>query len=166
MGLTARFSGRSLALARDQLAADPLHLYEALTIRLAQRPGGRAQRGQPLAVRSRLAAHHRRARRHGRVPGPLSPPSSRAATILRLAVYAASPNFFLQYAVWSLPFFLFAGYVWQVAAARALLLVPAPLVYLAPVSTGLALGVYVPLMTALWIAVVVCLARTRTGIVR
>jgi len=94
-------------------------------------------------------------------PGP-----ARAATVVWLAVYAASPNFFLQYAVWGLPFFLLAGYVWQVAAAQAALLVPTLLVYLAPVSTGLALGVYAPAMIGLWVAVVVCLARTCASIAR
>lgn len=94
------------------------------------------------------------------------PSPARAAVVVWLVVYAASPNFFLQYAVWGLPFFLLAGYLWQVAAAQAVLLVPTLLVYLAPVSTGLALGVYAPLMIGLWVAVVVCLVRTCRSIAR
>jgi hypothetical protein len=92
-------------------------------------------------------------------PAPL-----RAATLLWLAIYAFSPNLFVHYAVWGLPFFLLAGYVWQVAAAEALLLVPTALVYLGPWESRDVAIAYLPFMLAAWagalIAFVVLAVRT------
>ena len=47
-----------------------------------------------------------------------------AATVLWLVFFVFSPSLLLHYAVWGLPFFLMAGYVKQVLALQAFLLVP------------------------------------------
>ena len=93
------------------------------------------------------------------------PEPARAAVVLWLTVYVASPNFFLQYAVWGLPFFLLAGHLRAVAAAQAALLIPTLLVYTVPWPAGVALGVYAPLMAGLWFAAAVALARSCAAIV-
>lgn len=51
------------------------------------------------------------------------------AVLLWLAVYALGVNFFFQYALWGLPFFLMAGYVREVLVVQALLLLPTLLFY-------------------------------------
>jgi hypothetical protein len=94
------------------------------------------------------------------------PPPAQAAVVVWLTVYAFSPNLFLQYAVWGLPFLLLAGYVWQVAAVQLALLAPTLIVYTGPVSEGLALYVYVPLIAALWLATVAGLIGICRGIAR
>lgn len=52
------------------------------------------------------------------------------AVLLWLAVYAFGVNFFFQYALWGLPFFLMAGYVREVLVVQAVLL-PASLIFYA-----------------------------------
>lgn len=54
------------------------------------------------------------------------------AVLLWLAVYAFGVNFFFQYVLWGLPFFLMAGYVRKVAVAQAVLVVPTLIFYLRP----------------------------------
>jgi len=46
-----------------------------------------------------------------------------------LAVYAFGVNFFFQYALWGLPFFLMAGYVREVLVLQAVLLLPTLIFY-------------------------------------
>ena len=81
-------------------------------------------------------------------PAPLE-----AAVLLWLVVYAFSPNFFFQYLIWGLPFFLMAGYVRAVAILQGVVLVPALIAYSAPISAAdTAALVYVPIMIGVWIA--------------
>lgn len=94
-------------------------------------------------------------------PAPL-----RAATLMWLAIYAFSPNLFVHYAVWGLPFFLLAGYVWQVAAVEALLLVPTALVYLGPWSNREVAIAYVPFVLAAWAAALLSFAALARETIR
>ena len=94
------------------------------------------------------------------------PPPATAAIVLWLTVYAFSPNLFLQYAVWGLPFMLLAGYVWQAAVAQLALLTPTLMVYLGPVPEWAALYVYVSSMVGLWLAALAGLGLVCAGIVR
>jgi hypothetical protein len=94
------------------------------------------------------------------------PAPAQAAVVVWLTVYAFSPNLFLQYAVWGLPFLLLAGYVWQVAAIQLALMAPTLIVYLGPVSEDLVLYVYVPVMVSMWLATLVGLAAVCRGIAR
>ena len=72
------------------------------------------------------------------------------ATILWLAVYVLGINFFFQYLIWGLPFFVMAGYLRSVSAAQLTLIVPSLLFYLRPWhQAGLAV-VYDVLMIGLW----------------
>ena len=75
------------------------------------------------------------------------------AVLLWLAVFAFSPNFFLSYMVWALPFFIMAGYLKETAILQAALL-PATVVYYLAIGErvfGSALGVvYVASMILLW----------------
>jgi hypothetical protein len=77
-----------------------------------------------------------------------------AAALLWLVVYAFSPNFFLNYLVYGLPFFIMAGFLVEVALLQALLIVPTVAYYIvlwpAPsTATGV---LYVPALIALWAA--------------
>jgi hypothetical protein len=79
-----------------------------------------------------------------------------AAVLLWLTVYVFSPNFFLNYLVWGLPFFIMAGYLTEVAVLQLVLIAPTVAYYVRisppspPATTTLALG-YVPFMIALWV---------------
>jgi hypothetical protein len=77
-----------------------------------------------------------------------------AAALLWLVVYAFSPNFFLNYLVYGLPFFIMAGFLAEVAILQALLIVPTVTYYviLRPVHSTATGVLYVPPMIALWIA--------------
>jgi hypothetical protein len=77
-----------------------------------------------------------------------------AAALLWLVVYAFSPNFFLNYLVYGLPFFIMAGFLVEVAVLQALLIAPTVAYYVvlwpAPsTATGV---LYVPALIALWAA--------------
>jgi hypothetical protein len=76
-----------------------------------------------------------------------------AAVLLWLAIFAFSPNFFLNYLVWGLPFFIMAGYLAEVAVLQAALLPPTLAYYLAlhPVESGVLPFAYVPFMFGLWL---------------
>jgi len=80
------------------------------------------------------------------------------AVLLWLTIYAFSPNFFMHYLVWGLPFFIMAGYLREVAILQ-LALMPALLIYyLAPFPDPMpAAAIYVPSMIALWLLWVVAL---------
>jgi hypothetical protein len=86
------------------------------------------------------------------------------AVLIWLTVYVFSPNFFFQYAVWGLPFFLMAGYLAQAAAAQLLLVVPAAVLYASlvdPFESGWITPPYVVwmlmvvLLAAVWLATLV-----------
>jgi hypothetical protein len=77
-----------------------------------------------------------------------------AAALLWLVVYAFSPNFFLNYLVYGLPFFIMAGFLVEVAVLQALLIAPTVAYYIvlwpAPsTATGV---LYVPALITLWAA--------------
>ena len=73
-----------------------------------------------------------------------------AATVLWIVFFIFSPSLLLHYAVWGLPFFLMAGYVKQVAALQAFLLVPIFIRYWVigqgPWESDLVAGLYAALM--------------------
>jgi hypothetical protein len=76
-----------------------------------------------------------------------------AAALLWLAIFAFSPDFFLTYLVWGLPFFIMAGYLVEVAVLQAALIIPTVAYYLSlwP-ARSTAVGIaYVPLMFVLWL---------------
>lgn len=81
------------------------------------------------------------------------------AVIVWVAVYAFSPNFFFQYLIWGIPFFLMAGYLRGTVALQVAVLAPLIIAYLAPWPTGFVLAVYVPLMSVVWVGFLVALAR-------
>jgi Glycosyltransferase family 87 len=68
------------------------------------------------------------------------------AVLLWLAVYAFGANFFFQYALWGLPFFLMAGYVRQVLVVQVALLPPALAFYGRPWESELVAAGYAGLM--------------------
>ncbi len=94
------------------------------------------------------------------------PRAAEAAAVVWLIVYLANPNFFLQYVVWGLPFFLMAGWLVEVAALQAVLLPVALLTYATPWGPDAVAPVYIVLMTAVWVAWVVLLVRTARTIAR
>ena len=77
-----------------------------------------------------------------------------AAALLWLVVYAFSPNFFLNYLVYGLPFFIMAGYLVEVVVLQALLIAPTVAYYIAlRPSPSTATGVlYIPPLIVLWAA--------------
>jgi hypothetical protein len=88
-----------------------------------------------------------------------------AAALIWLAVYVANPNWFYQYMIWGLPFFLLAGRRAEVAAVQLALALPAAEVYF---HFGLPTlqWLYVPLVDLVWcafaVAAVVLIVRTRS----
>jgi len=86
---------------------------------------------------------------------------AQAASVLWLVVYAFGVNFFFQYLVWGIPFFLMAGHRRAVVALQAVALPAAVMLYLAPWEHYLrAAAVYLPLAVGLWVALVVALLRS------
>ena len=75
-----------------------------------------------------------------------------AVALLWLVVYAFSPDFFLNYLVWGLPFFVMAGFLGEVALLQALLIVPTLGYYIAlwPARSTATGVLYVPAMIVLW----------------
>lgn len=78
-------------------------------------------------------------------------PAPQMAALLWLAVYAFGVNFFFQYLVWGLPFFLMAGYVRSVLVAQAVLILPTLLFYLRPWHHAILAVIYATVMIALWL---------------
>jgi len=87
-----------------------------------------------------------------------------AATVLWLVFYVFGVAFVFQYAVWGLPFALMAGYVWQVAAVQAALLVPSVLLYQRGILED-PQQIYVPMMIGVWAFLLVALLRMIAGLV-
>jgi hypothetical protein len=82
------------------------------------------------------------------------PAASQMAALLWLAVYAFGVNFFFQYLVWGLPFFVMAGYLRSVLAAQLVLIVPTLLFYLGPWhQLGVAV-IYDVVMIGMWVVAV------------
>jgi len=76
-----------------------------------------------------------------------------AAVLLWLAIYVFSPNFFLNYLIWGLPFFIMAGYLVQVAVLQAALMAPTVAYYLTlwPSPSTVNAAIYVPILIVLWL---------------
>ena len=76
-----------------------------------------------------------------------------AFVLLWVVIYAFSPNFFLNYIVWGLPFFLMAGYLKEVALLQLALLAPTIAFYVSlwPNRTELLGYAYVPMMVLVWV---------------
>ncbi|MGI8608580.1 MAG: hypothetical protein ACR2MY_05030 [Candidatus Dormibacteria bacterium] len=80
-----------------------------------------------------------------------------AAVLIWLAVYALVPNFFFQYLIWGLPFFLLANHVGKVLAVQVVAVIPLLLAEFRPWADGRVLLAFVPLMLVLWALFVVAL---------
>lgn len=93
----------------------------------------------------------------GAVAFRFRPPPVHAAVFMWLAVYAVSPSFFFQYAVWGLPFFIMAGYLVQAAVLQLALAVPMLIFYRLPWESDRVPDIYVVFMGCVWIAFVVAL---------
>jgi hypothetical protein len=89
-----------------------------------------------------------------------------AASLIYLVVYLANPNWFYQYMIWGLPFFLLAGRWREVAAVQLALALPAAEFYFRFGLPNLE-WLYVPLVDLVWfgfaVAMVVLILRTRSG---
>lgn len=85
------------------------------------------------------------------------PPALQAVVLLWLTVYVFNPNFFMQYLVWGLPFFLIAGHLWKVAALQVALLPATVILFARPWESDLPTVVYVATMLPLWVVWVVAL---------
>ena len=73
------------------------------------------------------------------------------AVLLWLTIYAFSPNFFMNYLVWGLPFFVMAGYLRETAILQAALIPAIAIYYLSPFDDATpATAIYVPTMIGLW----------------
>jgi Glycosyltransferase family 87 len=91
------------------------------------------------------------------------------AVLLWLTVFAFSPNFFLSYMVWALPFFIMAGYLLETAVLQAALLPATVIYYLAigeRVHEDALAAIYVVCMIALWAFWVLALVIVGRRIVR
>jgi hypothetical protein len=91
------------------------------------------------------------------------------AVLLWLAVFAFSPNFFLSYMVWALPFFIMAGYLRETAILQAAVLPATVIYYLAigeRVHEDALAAIYVASMIALWAFWIVAVFAVGRRIVR
>jgi hypothetical protein len=83
---------------------------------------------------------------------------------LWLAVYVFAPNFFIQYLIWGMPFFILAGHRAWTALLQLIVLLPSILAEAHPWHTTTAAhnaGVlYVVMMAAFWMGLVVATARS------
>jgi hypothetical protein len=94
------------------------------------------------------------------------PSAVAAAPFVWLVVYVANPDFFIQYVVWGLPFFLIAGWIAEVALLQLALLPIAVLTYNTPWESDAVVVIYVAIMTAVWLAWVALLVRSGVRIAR
>jgi hypothetical protein len=78
------------------------------------------------------------------------------AAFLFLALELLSVGWSFQYAVWALPFALMCGWLWQVAAVQAALLIPSVLTYWHGIVDRPHV-LYIPIMIGLWAVLVVVL---------
>ncbi len=76
-----------------------------------------------------------------------------ATVLLWLVIYIFSPNFFLNYLIWGLPFFIMAGYLAEVAILQAALIPATVAFYLSrwPSPSTADAAIYVPMLIALWL---------------
>jgi len=81
------------------------------------------------------------------------------AVVVWLALYALSPNFFMQYLVWGLPFFIMAGYIKHVAVLQVVLLPALAITYFGPFDDPYPWAdIYITIMAWVWAFWVVALA--------
>ncbi len=78
-------------------------------------------------------------------------PAELAAAAIWLTIYVLGIQFFLQYMVWGLPFFLMAGYLWQTAALQAVLFLPTLIIYHGIKHPWVAYAFYVSPMIVAWL---------------
>ncbi len=81
------------------------------------------------------------------------PAPADAAALVWLVLYVFSPNFFLNYLVWGLPFFIMAGYLVEVAILQVALIPATVAFYLSrwPTLSPVDAALYVPLLVGLWL---------------
>jgi hypothetical protein len=123
-------------LAADWLTVDTLHLTSASQW-LVDRQG--LPLILALAATALFLLRYRPAARDG-------------AVFVWLVVYAFTPNEFLQYSIWGIPFLLMAGYVRSVLAIEAVILVPFVITYSTIWESRDIALIYSPLMIGLWAA--------------
>ncbi|HVE68743.1 MAG TPA: glycosyltransferase 87 family protein [Solirubrobacteraceae bacterium] len=88
-----------------------------------------------------------------------------AAVAVWLGVYAFGVTFFMQYAVWGIPFFLMAGYVRHVLALELVLLAPILVTYADVASeTWQVYVLYVGPMLLVWAAMTLALVALLRGL--
>jgi uncharacterized membrane protein len=80
-----------------------------------------------------------------------------AAVLVWLAVYVFNPNWFPQYMVWGLPFFLMAGHLVKVALVQAALVPVLLLFYLKPWHDTKLVFLHIGIMFCLWSAAVLAM---------
>ena len=88
------------------------------------------------------------------------------AALLYITLWAFGINFFLQYAIWGLPFLLVAGYLREVALAQLLMLPAIVLVYLRPWEESAVATVYAVASLALWVAAVAAFVLLGRSVLR
>jgi hypothetical protein len=91
-----------------------------------------------------------------------------AAALIWLVLFVFSPNFFLNYLVWGLPFFIMAGYLVEVAILQVALIPATVAFYLSrwPTLSPVDAALYVPLLIGLWLFWVVATVAHVQRIVR
>jgi hypothetical protein len=94
----------------------------------------------------------------------LRTPPVAAAILIWLIVWVFGPGFFFQYLVWGLPFVILAGRLVEAAVLQAVLLGPMLAFYLGPWQTTDLAYAYVPVMIAVWAAMVVAIVLLIRGI--
>ncbi|MBA2506602.1 MAG: hypothetical protein H0V29_11770 [Thermoleophilaceae bacterium] len=94
------------------------------------------------------------------------PPAVQGAVVVWLALYVFAPGFFLQYAVWGMPFFLMAGYLGRALALQVVLLPPTVMIYSDSVDGSAAVALYVACMLAVWLGFAIWLSLLAARCVR
>ncbi len=95
-----------------------------------------------------------------RVAAPL------AAVLIWLTIYVFGVDFFMQYMVWGLPFFLMAGYIRQVLLLQLLLLGPVLVIYHGVRHAWVANVFYIAPMLIVWVLVTIGLAMLCRAVTR
>jgi hypothetical protein len=83
------------------------------------------------------------------------PAARDGAVFVWLIVYAFTPNEFLQYSIWGIPFLLMAGYVRTVIVIEAVLVLPFAITYATIWESRSIAWLYSPPMIALWAAALI-----------
>jgi hypothetical protein len=85
------------------------------------------------------------------------PPAVTGAVLLWLTLYVCGVNFFLQYLVWGIPFFLMAGHLRAVAALQVAAVPALVLIYGVPWQNDAVGVVYAAILIGMWLAFAVAL---------